>query len=52
MDVPNDTILERLSLRSMDPITGERYHLIYNPPKTVEVRERLQRVSKVFLKLT
>ncbi|KXJ18707.1 adenylate kinase 8 [Exaiptasia diaphana] len=46
MDVPNDTILERLSLRSMDPITGERYHLIYNPPRTVEVRERLERSPK------
>lgn len=24
MDVPTDTILERLTLRSVDPVTGER----------------------------
>lgn len=24
MDVPNDTILERVTLRSIDPVTGDR----------------------------
>ena len=27
MDVPTDTILERLTLRSVDPVTGERWVL-------------------------
>ncbi|CAH3198859.1 unnamed protein product [Porites evermanni] len=46
MDVPSDTILERLTLRSVDPVTGERYHLIYNPPRTNEVKQRLQTSPK------
>ncbi|EDO43271.1 predicted protein [Nematostella vectensis] len=46
MDIPNDTILERLTLRSIDPVTGERYHLIYNPPRSSEVKDRLQRNKK------
>lgn len=46
MDVPTDTILERLTLRSVDPVTGERYHLIYNPPRTTEVKQRLQTSPK------
>ncbi|KAM7451132.1 Adenylate kinase 8 [Porites harrisoni] len=46
MDVPTDTILERLTLRSVDPVTGERYHLIYNPPRTNEVKQRLQTSPK------
>ena len=25
LDVPTDTVLERLTLRAVDPITGERY---------------------------
>ena len=25
MDVPTDTILERMTLRSVDPVTGERW---------------------------
>nr|XP_058969619.1 adenylate kinase 8-like [Pocillopora verrucosa] len=46
MDVPTDTILERLTLRSVDPVTGERYHLIYNPPRTNEVKQRLHTSPK------
>ncbi|XP_067016661.1 adenylate kinase 8-like [Acropora muricata] len=46
MDVPTDTIIERLTLRSVDPVTGERYHLIYNPPRTTEVKQRLQTSAK------
>lgn len=42
MDVPNDSVLERLTQRATDPVTGERYHLLYNPPRTVEIKERLQ----------
>lgn len=41
LNVPFDTILERLTLRRMDPVTGERYHLLYKPPPTMEIQERL-----------
>ena len=43
MDIPNDSIIERTTLRYIDPITGERYHMLYNPPPTQEVRERLRK---------
>ncbi|XP_055988720.1 adenylate kinase 8-like [Sorex fumeus] len=33
--------MERLTLRRTDPVTGERYHLLYKPPPTMEVQERL-----------
>uniref|UniRef100_A0ABM5F6J2 Adenylate kinase 8 isoform X1 n=2 Tax=Pogona vitticeps TaxID=103695 RepID=A0ABM5F6J2_9SAUR len=36
-----DTILERLSYRTVDPITGERYHTLYKPAPTEEVNDRL-----------
>ncbi|KAJ8299873.1 hypothetical protein KUTeg_021392 [Tegillarca granosa] len=39
--VPN-----RLTLRATDPITGERYHMLYNPPRTQEVKSRLQKHAK------
>ena len=42
LDVPNDSVMERLTLRATDPITGERYHVLYNPPRTQEVKDRLQ----------
>ena len=42
LGVPNDSVLERLTLRSTDPITGERYHMLYNPPRTQEIKERLE----------
>lgn len=41
LDVPNDSVMERLTLRETDPITGERYHMLYNPPQSQEVKERL-----------
>lgn len=42
MDVPNDSVMERLTQRATDPVTGDRYHLLYNPPRTVEIKERLR----------
>ncbi len=33
--------MERTTLRYLDPITGERYHMLYNPPPTQEVQQRL-----------
>jgi len=41
LDIPSDTAVERLSLRSVDPQTGYRYHLLYNPPQVAEVKDRL-----------
>ncbi|XP_035302833.1 adenylate kinase 8 isoform X2 [Cricetulus griseus] len=41
LNVPLDSILERLTLRRTDPVTGERFHLMYKPPPTIEVQARL-----------
>ncbi|XP_006164377.1 adenylate kinase 8 isoform X3 [Tupaia chinensis] len=41
LNVPFDSIIERLTLRRTDPVTGERYHLMYKPPPTVEIQARL-----------
>ncbi|KAM6169418.1 adenylate kinase 8 isoform 2-T2 [Rhynchocyon petersi] len=41
LNVPLDSVLERLTLRRTDPVTGERYHLMYKPPPTMEIQERL-----------
>merc|ERR1719494_456788 len=42
LDVPNDIVVERLSLRAVDPVSGERYHILYNPPRTNEIKQRLK----------
>ena len=34
--------MERLTLRNIDPVTGENYHILTNPPLTQEVRDRLR----------
>ncbi|KAK7496967.1 hypothetical protein BaRGS_00011703 [Batillaria attramentaria] len=41
LEVPNDSVIERLTQRATDPVTGERYHMLYNPPRTQEVKDRL-----------
>ncbi|XP_053775409.1 adenylate kinase 8 isoform X2 [Desmodus rotundus] len=41
LNVPLDSIIERLTLRRTDPVTGERYHLMYKPPPTMEIQARL-----------
>ncbi|KAL1785921.1 adenylate kinase 8 isoform X1 [Sigmodon hispidus] len=41
LNVPLDSILERMTLRRTDPVTGERFHLMYKPPPTIEVQVRL-----------
>ncbi|KAK7094985.1 adenylate kinase 8-like [Littorina saxatilis] len=43
LEVPNDSVIERLTQRATDPVTGERYHMLYNPPPTQEVKARLDR---------
>ena len=34
IDVPNQTIIDRMSGRRMHPASGRNYHIVYNPPKT------------------
>ncbi|XP_058158118.1 adenylate kinase 8 isoform X2 [Dasypus novemcinctus] len=41
LNVPFDSVIERLTLRRTDPVTGERYHLMYKPPPTIEIQARL-----------
>ncbi|KAI5937999.1 Adenylate kinase 8 [Manis javanica] len=41
LNVPFDSVIERLTLRRTDPVTGERYHLMYKPPPTMEIQARL-----------
>ncbi|XP_067867964.1 adenylate kinase 8 isoform X3 [Heterodontus francisci] len=40
LDVPDDAVIERLTMRVTDPITGERYHSIYKPAPSIEVFSR------------
>ncbi|XP_053427729.1 adenylate kinase 8 isoform X3 [Nycticebus coucang] len=46
LNVPFDSIIERLTLRRTDPVTGERYHLMYKPPPTIEIQARLMQNPK------
>lgn len=39
-DTPVASLIERLTGRLLDPVTGDRYHETQNPPETVEIRER------------
>jgi adenylate kinase len=41
LNAPIDTLKERLCLRRTDPVTGERYHLMYRIPPTQDVKNRL-----------
>ena len=34
--------MERMTLRYSDPVTGENYHILFNPPLTQEVKIRLK----------
>nr|NP_001155275.1 radial spoke protein AK58 [Ciona intestinalis]BAH59278.1 radial spoke protein AK58 [Ciona intestinalis] len=39
-DIPDDCVIERLCYRITDPISGERYHTLYNPPRSNDVKQR------------
>ncbi|XP_063051801.1 adenylate kinase 8 [Engraulis encrasicolus] len=41
LDMTDEVAVERLSLRAVDPVTGERYHTLYRPPSCPEVQARL-----------
>lgn len=41
MQVPEDTLVERVVGRRLDPVTGKIYHVKYSPPETDEIAARL-----------
>ncbi|XP_042335983.1 adenylate kinase 8 isoform X2 [Sceloporus undulatus] len=43
LTLPTDTIIQRLSYRMVDPVTGERYHTFYKPAATKDANDRLLR---------
>jgi len=42
MDISREAVLERLTLQGIDPFTGNQYHLLYNPPMTEPIKDRLK----------
>ncbi|XP_065830261.1 adenylate kinase 8-like [Oscarella lobularis] len=42
LDVSVDSVMERLTQRRTDPLTGERYHLLSRRPPTEQVAQRLK----------
>jgi len=42
MDISNEAVMERLTLQATDPYTGNQYHLLYNPPMTQQIKDRLR----------
>ena len=41
LDVPEEILVERVTGRRTDPVTGKIYHLKFNPPENEEVMSRL-----------
>lgn len=41
LDVPEDILVERVTGRRTDPITGKIYHMKFSPPENDEIRQRL-----------
>lgn len=41
LEVPDSVLAERITLRRMDPVTGDIYHLKFKPPTSPEVEARL-----------
>ncbi|CAJ2655315.1 unnamed protein product [Trifolium pratense] len=41
LEVSEDTLVERVVGRRLDPVTGKIYHLKYSPPETKEIADRL-----------
>ncbi|KAL7839846.1 hypothetical protein SRHO_G00265040 [Serrasalmus rhombeus] len=42
LEMTDDVAVERLTLRAIDPVTGERYHSLYKPAPSPEVHARLR----------
>uniref|UniRef100_A0A8D2PGL9 Nucleoside-diphosphate kinase n=1 Tax=Zosterops lateralis melanops TaxID=1220523 RepID=A0A8D2PGL9_ZOSLA len=45
-NLPQESIMERLSQRRTDPVTGERYHTTFRPAPTPEIQARLRQNPK------
>ena len=43
LDIPLDVAVERLTQRSFDPITGDRFHTHDHPPSSHDIHQRLAR---------
>ncbi len=41
LDIPLDVAIERLGQRSLDPITGDRFHTHDHPAPTPDIKQRL-----------
>lgn len=41
LDVPEEILVERVTGRRTDPVTGKIYHLTYNPPENSDIANRL-----------
>ncbi|XP_032904569.1 adenylate kinase 8 [Amblyraja radiata] len=48
MELPDDAVVERLSMRMVDPTTGKRYHSIYKPAPNSQVYSRCKINPKDF----
>uniref|UniRef100_A0AAY4EME5 Nucleoside-diphosphate kinase n=1 Tax=Denticeps clupeoides TaxID=299321 RepID=A0AAY4EME5_9TELE len=46
LEMTADVAMERIALRSVDPVTGERYHSVYKPPPSERVQARLRHKPK------
>jgi len=42
MDLSTEAVFERETLQATDPQSGNQYHLLYNPPMTEDIKERLK----------
>lgn len=45
LDVPTETLVERVSGRRTDPETGKVYHMKFSPPENEEIKKRLEQRS-------
>lgn len=43
LDIPMDVAIERLTQRTLDPVTGDRFHAHDHPPPTQEIHQRSAR---------
>eukprot|EP01047_Picozoa_sp_COSAG01_P081429 COSAG01_NODE_16231_length_1257_cov_1.122625_2_plen_160_part_00 len=52
LNVPDDVLVQRVTGRRLDPVTGKIYHMEYNPPPAGEVAQRvIQRADDTAEKL-
>ena len=45
LDVPEEVLVERVTGRRTDPVTGKIYHLSFKPPENEEIAARLEQRS-------